>query len=398
MQLLQRYVLRELFWPTMTSLFFFTVLMLISRLFRLTDILLQTDIRGGLLLEFIGILTISMITITIPMAILLATLMCFGRLAAENEILAMRAGGLSLWKIFRPVLIASTAVAVLLMYLNAGLIPRMFERAKRFVYDFRFEVLLNLRPRTFFTDFSVSNYDLTLYYDRREEVPESEGHNVLKMHDVALRIYSPQRTETEKEPEFGGNYDTQIFARGGMITGDPLSKSLRIELLDGTILPLNRKNPYENTTLSFQRMTKILPAGTDKRERKREARLMSLREILVGITVPPDTPKYRAKDKLDPLWRDYYSMMNELMMRFSLPLACIAFVMIGMPLAVVVRPGAKSVAFILTFSLMFLYYIILSWGRELGERGNPAGWGLIFLPNFLLAAVGFWLMKRAIRR
>lgn len=399
MHLLQRYVLRELLWPTLTSLFFFTVLMLISRLFRLTDILLQTDIRGGLLFEFIGILTLSMITITIPMAILLATLICFGRMAAENEILAMRAGGLSLWKIFRPVLIASAAVAVLLMYLNAGLIPRMFERAKQFIYDFRFEVLLNLRPRTFFTDFSVSNYDLTLYYDRREDVPETEERHVLKMHDVALRIYSRKRGEdAEKDVEFGERYDTQIFARGGIITGDPLSKSLRIELLDGTIMPLNRENPYENTTLSFQRMTKTLPAGEEKKLRRREARIMSLGEIVVGIATPPEGPKYRSRDKLETPWRDYYRMINELVMRFSLPLACIAFVMIGMPLAVVVRPGAKSVAFILTFSLMFLYYILLSWGRELGERGNPVGWGLIFLPNLLLAAIGLWLMKRAIRR
>jgi lipopolysaccharide export LptBFGC system permease protein LptF len=173
---------------------------------------------------------------------------------------------------------------------------------------------------------------------------------------------------------------------------------LRIELVDGTILPLNRENPYENTTLSFRRMSKSLPAGEEKKERRREARLMPLQEIIVGIATPPDVPKYRAKDKLDTLWRDYYRLINEVVMRFSLPLACIAFVMIGMPLAVVVRPGAKSVAFILTFSLMFLYYILLSWGRELGERGNPVGWGLIFLPNILLAAIGLWLMKRAIRR
>jgi lipopolysaccharide export LptBFGC system permease protein LptF len=77
-----------------------------------------------------------------------------------------------------------------------------------------------------------------------------------------------------------------------------------------------------------------------------------------------------------------------LLQRYSNPLACLALILIGMPLAIYVRPSGKSVGFALSFGLLFIYYILMKWGASLGEMGRPLGSLAIFSPNILLGVIG----------
>jgi len=393
MRLLQRYILRELFWPTVGSLFFFTALMLIMRLFRLTDMLLQTDIRGSLLLELLGILTMSLLTVTIPMAILLATMIAFGRMAAENEILAVRAAGLSLWAVFRPVLMGAAAVSVALMILNASFVPGLFRGAARLLRDIRFDAITNLQPQTFYTDpqLRLSDYNLELYYDTREDIERTPDQMILGMKEIALQLVSRKADKDDYR-------ETLIFARRGKIIGDHRTKAISIVLEDGTLLPLNLSDPQESITVGFGQMTKMIQGEMRERVRMGEmARNMTLGELLTCVASPPASPP-PAGGKQPKEWRAYYTQVNELILRFSLPLSCVAFVAIAMPLAIAVRRGQKSIAFAITFVLMFLYYTMFDYGEALGERGHTIGWLLIVFPNILIGAIGGWLMGRAVKR
>lgn len=386
MRRIQWYVLRELAWPIVASLFFLTVLLVVSQLFKETDILLQTGVSGNLIFQLMGVLMMSLLTVTVPMAILLATLIGFGRLATEREVLAIRAAGLNLWSIFWPVIVAAGVVTVVLMVINATYVPSLFARVERLRNDIIFEGLYNLQPGTF-NDLKDSN--LTIYYERRVEEKGPSGIRELGMRDIALRV------EVEQDNE---EHEILIFAERGTVAADPASRSIELSLQNGVVLPINRPEPNKNTALTFGRLYRAL--SREERIRwDRRIRQLSLSELFALLeTERPESEVYRSDGRIRNEWKNYYRLYNEIILRFSLPVACLAFVVLGMPLAVVVRPGAKSVSFLITFSLMFLYYMVLSWGRGLGEVGNPVGWVLILSPNVVLAIVGAVLMVRTIRR
>ncbi len=392
MRLLQRYVLRELLLPLIISVFFFTVVMVISQLFKETDLLLRTGVSGKLIFRLLGILMVSMLTITVPMGVLLATLIGFGRLASEREILAMRAAGLSLWSVFWPVIVAATAISLALMALNFNYVPRLLAGAQQLKNDILFEGIYNLQPGTFHSDPWDSDSNLTIYYDRREEIRSAVGKMELNMHDIAVWL----QVETDQS---NNERLMLIFSETGQILADPDSRSIELHLENGTLNPIDQPDPEESMVVAFKRASKILRPGIDNVNWSDRIREMNLGEI-VGLirTEKPSTAMYKDSGRISGAWKNYFRLYNELIMRLSLPLACIAFVLIGMPLAVVVRPGAKTVSFVITFVLMFVYYMILSYGRELGVRGQPFGWLLMISPNILLAAIGVPLMIRTNRQ
>ncbi len=396
MKRLQRYVLRELALPAVGSFVFFTAMLVITRLFRLTDLLFQTDIRGGLMGQLLLFLTLSLISVTIPMALLLATLTGFGRLASEHEILAIRASGVSLWAVFRPALAGGLVMALALAWFNADVAPNLFRRARELLLDVRFDVITNLQPQTYYADpdLPTGDFDISLYYEKRIEIELGGKQTRLRMKDIALQLVAKdERNSTEWR-------ETLIFAREGDLIGDRAAKSLTVQLRDGCILPINAERPEESAVVTFGRMTRMLQSEGKVKSRTRESDLIreyTAAELWRDIRRPPDGAPRNAEGGLRGVWRTYYRKVNELLLRLSLPFACVAFLAIGMPLAIAVRRGQKSVAFAITFLLMFIYYMIFDYGRALGERGSTTGWFLILLPNFLLCAIGFVMMARAAR-
>lgn len=474
MSILQRYVLREISWPIVASLFFFTFLMMVSQLFKLTDLLLKTNVSGNILTELLGLITLYMVAYTLPMAMLLGSLIAFGRLAQDREILAVRAAGLSLWAVYRPVIYIAMVVAVLLTCMNAIVVPIIWQRYRSMLFEIKFEAIVNIQPKTFVGDLDLGNgFELTLFYDRKLTDELGSGRTRLGMGDIAVRIENdaarrerdakvttstlslagPPDTGTkngngngavagakgggavEAKPEpvattapakpaappepnapsakaelkektkskaklaVSGkavrSYETMVFARRGYIEGSLERKTITLELQDGTILPINRSDLNENTAISFSSLSKVM---REEVKDEVDARELTVGQLLTDIRNPPPPEALRKKDGgVSKKGRELNKKKNELLMRFSVPISCIAFVAIGMPLGVVVRRGAKSIAFAMTFSLMFVYYLILSSGRTLGEQGYAIGWFLIFAPNLLLGGIGIWLMRRSVR-
>ena len=118
MIILKRYVLRELLGPTLLGLLFFTFLLFVTQIFKLTDILLSDGVNPVLVGNFALCLLPSLLSFTIPCSILVGVLISFGRLATDNEILAMRTSGVHLITIFKPIIHVGFFVSVLMLILN----------------------------------------------------------------------------------------------------------------------------------------------------------------------------------------------------------------------------------------------------------------------------------------
>ncbi|MCC7391734.1 LptF/LptG family permease, partial [Candidatus Sumerlaeota bacterium] len=116
MNILQRYIVRELVGPVSLSILFFSFILLLRQLFRFAELLLEAGVGFGMFMQIVMIVCVTLLIITIPMAALMGCMVGIGRLTNENEILAMRVSGLSLAKLFFPVFVIAGIGSALLMW------------------------------------------------------------------------------------------------------------------------------------------------------------------------------------------------------------------------------------------------------------------------------------------
>jgi len=135
-RILSLYIIREITSLFLLGIAIFTLILLMGRLIKLTDMVISRGVPLGDVSRMIIYLMPSFLVFTIPMAFLLAVLLAFGRLSADNEITVLKAGGISLAQLMPPVLVC--AVAASLLALAAGMANSLKSS--------RYEKLLVSRP------------------------------------------------------------------------------------------------------------------------------------------------------------------------------------------------------------------------------------------------------------
>lgn len=397
MLLLQRYVLKELAAPTVISLLFFTLVMLLRQLFKLAEFLLNASVSAGTMVELLVIIMMTLLALTIPMGALLGILVGIGRLTNENEILAMRVSGVSLWRVFIPLFALAAIVSALVAWGNLNYFPKMLGRIADQKRRISFELLTNLRPGQFYSDLAPKGAEFALRFE--EILPPQPGDSPysLRMRQVAIRssgILDAAQT--------GGasNDDVLIFASSGLIEGDIDSGVLHLRLEDGTIHPRKVGGEQEDVRLSFAAMSQMIRPEADEEEGLRDPRLLTHSELQEFISNPPThVPVLRAGNRrMNKEWQHHHRCRTELHRRIQMPFSILAFALMAVPLAIELRPQAKSASFLLAIMLILLYYAGISWATSVGSGGG--NWvGLAMLtPNVLISGIGlvlFWRSQRA---
>ena len=125
MKILPKYIIRQLIITLFFTLAVFTCVLLRGKLLReLTDLLVNRHIGLGVVAWFVALLMPTVLSFTLPMALLAAVLLVFGRMSADHEITAIRANGVGLGGIAAPVILLSVLLAGVCFYLNATLVPQ----------------------------------------------------------------------------------------------------------------------------------------------------------------------------------------------------------------------------------------------------------------------------------
>ncbi len=422
MKTLRYYVLRELAAPIVLSAAFFTIVLIIVRLFDVADMMLKAGVGGGVLLEFLVVVVGTLITLTIPMAVLLGTLIGVGRLTSENEILAIRSAGISLLHVFLPIVIGSLLLAFVLMGSNSFLMPGFVRHIDSLIFRIQFGILTNLKPGVFYDDLGPKDSDLTLYFESLNPDITPSATPALNMSGVSMRMkvqgneIDPQdidsMTEEErdawKQRRKSGKDDQEflIFAQTGTIEGADNGKEILLTLNNGTWIPLSDRESDVATIIRFDQLENILESNSEDIESTREVSPQELDtpDLAHQVFNPPTSDVYREESgeglKITQAWRRHFSLRNELIQRFTMPLAVVAFVLIAIPLAIEIRPRAKSLSLLIAIGLIVGYYALFVMAGNVSANG--AGWFtailMYMLPNLIIGGIGCWMMKRALMR
>lgn len=417
--------------PVFLSVIFFILMMLLRQLFEMAEILLEAQVDWTTLVELLTIFVISTLNVTVPMATLLGVLIGISRLTNDNEILALRVHGISIVRVFYPLLILAFAGAGGLMYMSFQVIPKAFQNLEERQAQISFEILTNLQPGRNHEGLSPEGADLYLYFNAAGERQPDDPRYSLRMEGVAMRLKGEaaeitgadvsgrdrDRRDAEGRPVYAGEQETLLFAREGVIIGDIDAYTFTIRLEKGSLIPLNRmifteengdevplyrENREQDTLVSFATLEKtIAPERQGGREQAR-SRSLSAEQLIAIFQNPPEGEFWedQSRGRVEREWRDYTAARNELFQRLTLPFALPAFVLIAIPLALELRPRAKSVSFLMAIALIVVYYVLVAWAGAAGAKSRDALPSLLLFlsPNVLLGGLGailFWKLERA---
>ena len=362
MKVLDRYILKELIPPFGLGIAVFTFVLLMGKILRLTDLIINSQVRGSTVALLILYLLPSLLVFIIPMSFLFAILILFGRMSSDHEIMALRAAGIPLYRIIAPVLAASVVIFGITLAVSCVLIPKGNAAFQRLALHATWKnATLSLHEKTF----NDSIEGMVIYVD------EISGSSLSRV------IVSDQQKKNEI---------ITIFSRRGELIADDRLFKLVLRLKDGTIHRSSPTNPKEYHRLSFSTYD-ILVSRDGLTGEKGDFRTMSMKEFYREIQRQKKSPA-SSRDKL------YYKLLIEWHQRFSIPFACIVFALVGCPLGVQNRKGSRFSGFGLSLIIILIYYAFLASGNALVYGGWLPAWLAMWTPDLLLASLGIYLIQR----
>jgi lipopolysaccharide export system permease protein len=364
-KIVHRYIFRELLIPFLFGLSVFTFVLLIARLLRLIELVVNRGVPATNILRIFAYIVPAFLEVTVPMAMLLAIIVAFGRLSADSEMVAFRSSGLSLYQLMTPVVIfvvlAGMTTAGLTLWArpwgNRSLRSALFEIA-------RTRASAGIRQQVFNDEFP----GLVIYAEEIDAKTDVLRHVLI----------SDDRDEKQRN---------HIFAREGVMLSDAATETVTLRLRDGFIQTSDapRDTEYQTEFQSYDVNLDLRRALAGNQERERDPKEMTLAELRETIE------KKRAAGTPTGLESAEYQR------RISLPFACLVFGLAAVPLGIQPARGVRARGFAVSIVLIFFYYILLSAGQALAEQHLlPAVVGL-WLPNAVFVVFGAYLFRQAAR-
>ena len=361
-RILDRYIWKELFFPFGLGIFVFTFLLLIDKIFDLTDLIINKGVPVHLVALLLAYILPAFLVLTVPIGFLLAILVAFGRLSADMEIVALKASGVSPLRLLRPVLVFAAGSALLTGWLMVEAVPRANYAFKSLIFDIlRTQAAVGLKERVFNDSFG----NFVIYVE--EMAPDQVG-----LRNVFV---ADERSPDELRV---------VTAKEGRLLSDEVNRRVTLRLIDGTV--------HETVPRTFQKYRQVM------------FRLYDLTLTLENPLVRAgEAPKGDREMTVTELWQNAAQTAQaggnsapywvEIHKKYAIPIACVVFAVIGVPLGTRAHRGGRWAAFVVLLPIVLFYYIFLTVGEQLGDHGRIPPWVAMWTPNLVVGALGLYLLR-----
>ena len=362
-KIIDRYIFKEIAVPFIIILFVLTFVLLMGKILQIMDLMVNKGISVFSIAELIIFLLPSFMLFTIPIALLIAILIAMGRLSADNEITAIKASGISLLQIYYPVAIASLATFIFTIFISNFLVPYSNFATKRLLFEIASQnASIGIKEKVFNADFK----GLLLYADK---IP-LDGKYMEGVIVSDSRIIGEQNT---------------ILAKKAFLISDPELMIVKLRLENGSVHTVSsdlknyRKIDFESYDINLNLSTAI--AGI--REDSKSSTEMTMGELLEKMKKPGlDEASIRE-------------LAIEVHKKFSIPLSCIFFGLLALPLGIRSHRAVKSRGFAVGLIVVSLYYLLRIGGEALVETGHLSTVIGVWTPNLTFAFLGVYLFYTA---
>ncbi len=443
MNTLNKYLFKQSLIPFLLSVAVITTVLFLQFLIRAVDRFLGKGLDALTIFEYLYLNLAWIIALSVPMSLLISSVMTFGRMSQQNEITALKSAGVNLYNIIKPAILFGSLVGIGLCLFNNFILPEMNYNARLLARDiYKKKPELSIEPG-YFVDM-IPQYTMI--------VKEMDGKD---FKDV--KIFSKNQKSEQ----------TTIYANQGLLSSD--GNMITIDLMDGEIHEIDlsdydyyRKIKFKTHQIMISMDELMLNRTSESNRTDREMRVPKMIQEIennnnlisqiydrinkvkeeIGITNPNANtlaiieneiellkqkkmnrvtekkefnkdvpiPALENKDYILSLTNNARQFKNEFTLienyektnnkfkveihkKFTLALACVLFTMVGAPLGILVRNGGMTIASGLSIAFFLVYYILLIWGEQLADRNllNP-GLGS-WLPNIILFISGMVILK-----
>jgi lipopolysaccharide export system permease protein len=368
MKLIDKFVSREVLVNVLFAIAVLSLVLVVGNIFRkLLPLLVNHDVPMEYLLAFIAYVLPFSLIFTIPWGLLTAILLVFGRLSADNELIAMRANGISVTRVCIPlagIALVSTAIC---LWLNVQVAPAAQEKLRSTIFD-----LATRDPMALFgSDQVIDEFPGRKIYVGKKDGNQLENITVFELDENSL----PMKV---------------TFARSGRLEADLENKRILMHLYNARYQQRDEKDPNDLRKIrdGINMAEGTLPISLEElyeKEKKRPSRsALSIQQLLEQL---------KSENK-----REQSASRTEINKRFSFPFACLAFAIIGVPLGVTAHRRETSIGFAVGLIVAVTYFLFVIIGDTL--RGNPKVHPelLVWFPNVLFIVLGALLFRRLARQ
>lgn len=364
MKIIDRYILREISFPFFTSLFSITFVLLIGKILQLMDLMVNKGVSILHIIKLIFFLMPNFLLFTIPISLLISILVGLGRLASDNEITVMKAAGISLYRLFYPIALASCAAFLTALSLSLFFVPHSNQATKNLLFAvIRQNASIGIKEKVFNDNFK----GLLIYADN------------IPAHGKFMEGVIISDNRIIKEP-------ATIFAERAHLISDPESMriSLRLERGSTHAFDLKLRN-YRKMDFSSYDINLDMEAAIAEKNRSTEK---GSKEMTTGELMG----KIRTHGLDEAVKRELLVELNE---KFTFPLACLVFGLLGMPIGVKIRKSAKARGLTMGIIIVLFYYLLQLGGTALTETGRISPLPGIWLPTAIFTIAGLYLLAAA---
>ena len=348
--IIHRLVLKELFWNFIVVSVSLSVILFMDKFVRMTRLFMGKGADFSDIAKLFFYIQPSILLLSIPMAILIAVFLTYGRMATDNETIVMKASGMSFFGISRAAIILSTVCFVLLLIVSTYLLPRGMRSFKHTLH----ETIVKKASLTFEEGTFSDVFKDTVIY-----VKDMYAKDMFR----GIFIYQ-EAGSSLKDP-------VAIVAESGAISSDIEEGLVKISMNNGLIHTFSDNS---STEISFLKYDFLLTTGIESISQDKPEEVMT-----------------------SDLWKGYGEQLNwavELNRRLALPFACLIFGILGPAFSNKIGKIGRMGGFSLSLLILVVYYMLLVMGEGLSKSGKVSpiigGW----IPNMLFglfAGVFFYI-------
>jgi LPS export ABC transporter permease LptG/LPS export ABC transporter permease LptF len=352
--------------PFLVALLVLTFIVFVQEFGRLSEIFITKNASIGVIALSAAYVLPGIMIFSLPLGFLIGTLVGLSGLSGESQITALRACGIPLRRILRPVLLMACCVGLVTGVFSTLLLPGandvLFGMRHRF--NLR-HITTQVQPRVFNEDFqNVVFYMEDLSVDKQSW----------------SGVFLADKTNPDAP--------RMVLAERGEWITDPDGRRLQLHLINGSIYEVNPQDPSRDNVSLFRTTDIPIPIGprvTDNmvEERPKQAFERSMSELWSGSSGA--TGQDRIEERV------------ELHRRISIPFSVIGFALIGLTLGAYSKKSGKTMGFVLSVVMVLLFYVLFMNGLRLASVGTVSPWLGAWGAIIILALLGIGLLVRAER-
>ncbi len=358
---IDRYIFKELLKIFLISIFAMTMILYLDKFLFLAEMIVNRGVSFIEMVMMMVYISPAFFAITIPMAVLMSSVVTFNQFSANNEWVAMKSCNWSFIELMKPVLFFSLFAYFIANIVMFWALPWGNQSYKVLVYDIiKNRANIDIQPNVFNRDFK----NLILLVKEHHQNSQLIG------------VFIADTTNPEA-PQI-------ITSEQGVIFPNPETLKIQLKLNNGTIHELsNERGDYQ--TLNFDRYDINLSLPDTERLEKKA--LIGNKELSYS----------KIKDKIKDMKSKGLPTSGpevELSKKFSIPFTCLLFAILGAPLGIKSSRSGKSGSFGVTVAVIMVYYVGLILTQNMGRIGRIHAYTSVWIPNIILLSVVIYVVYK----